>query len=128
MSKENSLRHFLNIWLSECDNELDGSEDPESVVGPAALLLHMGVTGVVIARSARRREGAEACQQPYNQIIDALHSFYVPTQTITTIRLTLKRNMRTVKLVVIGNTGVGKTSLRGQVRKREGFLAHSEFC
>jgi hypothetical protein len=44
-------------------------------------------------------------------IADTVQLFYVPTQTMTE-----NRNMRTVKLVVIGNSGVGKTSLRGQVR------------
>ena len=76
MSKENSLRHFLNILFSEVDNELD--EDPESVVGPAALLLLIGVTG---AKSARRRDGSES-RQPWRQ--QALQKqFYVPPQTIT---------------------------------------------
>ena len=78
MSKENSLRHFLNILFSEVDNELDCSEDPESVVGPAALLLLIGVTG---AKSARRRDGSES-RQPWRQ--QALQKqFYVPLQTIT---------------------------------------------
>jgi hypothetical protein len=54
VSKENSLRHFLNILFSEGDNELDGSEDPESVVGPAELLLLIGVTGVKSARRPNR--------------------------------------------------------------------------
>jgi hypothetical protein len=43
---------------------------------------------------------------------------YVLTETI----LTVKPTMRTVKLVVIGNSGVGKTSLRDQVCKAECFL------
>jgi hypothetical protein len=109
VSKENSLRHFLNILFSEGDNELDGSEDPESVVGPAALLLLIGVTGVEIERaSAESRQSRQRLQRHHRHTVQL---FYVPTQTITE-----KRNMRTVKLVVIGNSGVGKTSLRGQVR------------
>lgn len=60
MSKENSLRHFLNILFSEGDRELDGSEEPESLAGPAALVLLMGVE---IARSARRRQESESRQR-----------------------------------------------------------------
>ena len=60
MSKENSLRHFLNILFSEGDSELDGSEEPESLVGPAALVLLMAVE---IARSARRRQESESRQR-----------------------------------------------------------------
>ena len=85
MSKENSLRHFLNILFSECDNELDGSEDPESVVDPAALALLMGVE---IAGSARRLEGSESRQRlqlDITDITDAFQLFYVPTQTITSV-------------------------------------------
>ena len=72
------MRHFLNILFSEVDNELDCSEDPESVVGPAALLLLIGVTE---AKSARRRDGSESRQAWRQQALQK--QFYVPSKTIT---------------------------------------------
>lgn len=44
---------------------------------------------------------------------DLLPTIILPARTRTS---TITNDMRTVKLVIIGNSGVGKTSLRGQVR------------
>ena len=82
MSKENSLRHFLKILFSEGDRELDGSEEPESLVGPAALVLLMGVEARVGVRNPNR---VNAYNCNITDITDASRLFYVLTQTIISV-------------------------------------------
>jgi hypothetical protein len=90
--KENSLRHFLNSLLSS-----DGSWGSDRSVSPEAFMKmaeardnHRLATHDALSAEDRRWRLAQA--RHYNHLTCA------------------------VKVVIIGNSGVGKTSLRGQVR------------